>query len=65
MSVRVTRSDRDLYNENHGSYLNNASLSRTLRERRSLNIPRETIEVRNKMIANLEHDFSARDGKVA
>ena len=52
---------RTAYNEQWGSYLSSAKLSRRLREQRSLNIPRETIEVRNNMIANLEHDFSPRD----
>jgi hypothetical protein len=48
---------RAAYNERWDSYTNNNRLSRTLREQRSLNIPRETIEARNAMIANLERDF--------
>jgi len=52
---------RAAYNEQWGSYTNNGRLSRTLRELRSLNIPRETIEARNAMIENLEHDFAPRD----
>jgi hypothetical protein len=57
--------DQPAHNARWESYLNSVRPGRTLRERGSLNIPRETIEVRNKMIANLEHDFTARDGKVA
>ena len=49
------------YNERWGSYANNNRLSRRLRELRSLNIPRETIELRNNMVANLERDFGRRD----
>ena len=49
------------YNERWGSYANNNRLSRRLRELRSLNIPRETIELRNNMVANLERDFDRRD----
>jgi hypothetical protein len=52
---------RAAYNEQWGSYTNNGRLGRTLRELRSLNIPRETIEARNAMIAKLEHDFAPRD----
>jgi hypothetical protein len=52
---------RAAYNEQWGPYTNNGRLSRTLRELRSLNIPRETIEARNAMIAKLEHDFAPRD----
>ena len=54
------------YNEQSESYMNSVGLSRILREQRSLNIPRETIEVRNNMIANLEHDFGlGREAKAA
>jgi len=58
--------DQLAHNENWPSYLNNRSLSRTLREARSLNIPRETIEARNNMIANLQRDFGpGGESKVA
>jgi hypothetical protein len=68
---------RESYNAKHGSYWNTSSLnhrgrvdrfdgqfrvpSETLREQRSLNIPRETIDARNAMIANLERDFAPRN----
>jgi hypothetical protein len=54
----------DHYNAQHGSYLNAARLSRVLRERRSLNIPRET-EARDRMVANMKHDFSQEQKVVA
>jgi hypothetical protein len=53
------------YNEQWGSYTNNNTLSRTLRGLRSLNIPRETIELRNSMIDNLQRDFSRPDSTMA
>jgi hypothetical protein len=50
------------YNEQWRSYWNSRlRLSRQLRELRSLNIPPETIELRNNMVANLERDFGRRD----
>jgi hypothetical protein len=57
--TRLART-RAAYNEQWDSYINNNRLSRTLREQRSLNIPRETIDARNAMIANLERDFAPR-----
>src|SRR5262249_32275173 len=42
---------RESYNTEHGSYLNNARLSRTPREQRSLNIPRDPI-----LVEKLEQD---------
>jgi hypothetical protein len=56
---------RAAYNEQWDSYTNNNRLDRTLREQRSLNISRETIEVRNAMIANLERDFAPRNEREA
>jgi len=38
-----------------------AGMSETLRELGSPNIPHETIELRNNMVANLERDFGRRD----
>ena len=52
---------RAAFNEQWDSYTSNNRLSRTLREQRSLNIPRETIDARNAMIANLERDFAPRN----
>jgi hypothetical protein len=52
---------RAAYNEQWDSYTNNNRLSRTLRAQRSLNIPRESIDARNAMIANLERDFAPRN----
>jgi hypothetical protein len=55
------------YNEQWRSYWNYgrsggvARLSRQLRELHSLNIPHETIELRNNMVANLERDFARYD----
>jgi hypothetical protein len=57
--------DRARYNEQHGSYLNSRSLSKTLRERRSLNIPRETIEARNNMVGRINDDFDRYKREVA
>jgi hypothetical protein len=56
---------RAAYNAGWDSYNNNTRLSRVLREQRSLNIPRETIEARNVMIANLERDFAPRNEREA
>ena len=56
-----TRAD---YNGKWGSYWSDARVGRTLRALGSLNIPRERIEVRNNMIANLERDFGLRDEEV-
>jgi hypothetical protein len=58
-------STRSTYNEQWASYQNSAGLSKTLRQQRSLNIPRETIEARNNMIAILEQKFSLRDETMA
>jgi len=61
-NLAKTRAD---YNEQWQSYWNYgggdfqpAYLSRQLRKLGSLNIPHETIELRNNMVANLERDFS-------
>jgi hypothetical protein len=40
-------------------------LSKIYREQGSLNIPRETIELRDNMVANLKHDFGQDEQKVA
>jgi hypothetical protein len=56
---------RAAHNGRWGSYTNNNKLSRTLREQRSLNIPRENYEARNGMIANLERDFAPRNEREA
>jgi hypothetical protein len=53
-------STRAAHNDTWDSYISNTKLSRRIREGRSLNIPRETIEVRNAMIINLERDFAPR-----
>ena len=34
-------------------------------DRRSLNIPRDTIEPRDHMVANMKHDFGQDEQKVA
>jgi hypothetical protein len=54
---------REVYNEKWGSFTNTSQLSTRFRTQwpPSLNIPRETIEARNAMIANLEHDFAPRN----
>lgn len=59
-SLERTRSD---YNDRWQSFqtYGRMGLSKDIRLRGSLNIPRETIELRNNMIANLEHDFDRRD----
>jgi len=49
------------YNNKWGSFTNNNSLSRTLRGLHSLNIPKETIDLRNNLVANLARDFSRPD----
>ncbi len=59
--------DQGAHNERWGSYWNSprnagrANLSKMFRLLRSLNITRETIEARDNMIANLQHDFDRRD----
>jgi hypothetical protein len=59
---------RASFNDEHGSYWNSprdnlgrANLTKTFRALSSLNIPRETIDARNAMIANLERDFAPRN----
>jgi hypothetical protein len=42
-----------------------AGASEILREQGSLNIPHQTIEARNNMVANLKHDFGQDEQKVA
>jgi hypothetical protein len=63
---------RASFNEEHGSYWNSprdnlgrANLTKTFRALGSINIPRETIEVRNAMIINLERDFAPRNEREA
>jgi hypothetical protein len=58
-------STRAAHNQAWDSYSSNTKLSRRLREGRSLNIPPETIEVRNAMIINLERDFAPRNEREA
>jgi hypothetical protein len=52
---------QDAYNAKWASYINNNRLSREMRRLHSLNIPQETIELRNSMVANLERDFGRID----
>jgi hypothetical protein len=63
---------RAAYNDEYGSYWNSprdnlgrANLTKTFRALGSLNIPQETIEARNGMIANLERDFAPRNEREA
>jgi hypothetical protein len=50
---------RAAYNDRHGSNWNSANLTKTFRALKSINIPRQNIEARNTVIANLERDFAS------
>jgi hypothetical protein len=63
---------RTAYNDQHASYWNGprdnlgrANLTKTFRALGTINIPRETIEVRDTMIENLERDFAPRKEREA
>jgi hypothetical protein len=63
---------RTAYNDQHGSCWNSprdnlgrANLTKTFRALGSINMPRDAIEARNGMIANLERDFAPRNEREA
>ena len=57
--------DQPAHNAQHDSYWNSAGSGRLHRRLHSINIPREVVEVQNKMIANLERDFTRDEAEVA